>query len=155
MHYARWQKHGDPLHSARAVPDTCTLDECREPYVALGFCREHYYRFTKYGDPLFVPARPDRRMEKDGYIYIYRPEHPNASSKGLIPEHRYVMSEHMGRPLLDHENVHHRNGIRDDNKIENLELWSTHQPYGQRVSDKLRFALELIKIYGDDPNVYD
>lgn len=81
-------------------------------------------------------------------MIVYAPEHPNARKSGDIAEHVVVMSEVLGRPLHKGESVHHRNGIRDDNRPENLELWAHMQPHGQRVADLLQFAHEVIERYG-------
>ena len=59
------------------------------------------------------------------------------------------MSNHLGRPLTKSETVHHKNGNRQDNRLSNLELWSSRQPKGQRVTDKLEYAREIIALYGD------
>lgn len=88
-----------------------------------------------------------RIKDRFGYIQIWKPEHPNAKIGGYIHEHRLVMSEHLGRPLLSTENVHHKNGNREDNRLENLELWATMQPSGQRPEDLVAFAHEILKLY--------
>ena len=63
------------------------------------------------------------------------------------------MEDYLGRPLLPEENVHHINGVRHDNRIENLELWNTVQPSGQRVEDKLAWAWHIIELYGAQESV--
>ncbi len=60
------------------------------------------------------------------------------------------MSELLGRPLRPEESVHHRNGLRDDNRPANLELWSRHQPTGARVADRVAWARWLLEQYDDE-----
>lgn len=89
-----------------------------------------------------------RTVTPRGYVYLSGyPDHPNAKGAGSIAEHVLVMSQMLGRPLTKDENVHHRNGIRWDNRPENLELWSRSQPPGQRVTDKVAWALQILHTY--------
>ncbi|MFB2554949.1 HNH endonuclease [Herbiconiux liangxiaofengii] len=74
-------------------------------------------------------------MDADGYVRILAPDHPHATKAGYVREHRLVMEQTLGRHLLPTEQVHHKNGRRDDNRPDNLELWKTKQPYGIRADD--------------------
>ena len=73
-----------------------------------------------------------------------------SGKNGFVFEHIKIISESLGRDLLSHENVHHLNGDRADNRIENLELWSKSQPCGQRIADKLKHAVFLINEYSGE-----
>lgn len=87
------------------------------------------------------------KVAPEGYVRRFRRNLDTGKTDSQV-QHRVVMEEHIGRPLLRNENVHHINGVRDDNRIENLELWSTRQPSGQRIPDKLAWAREIIELYG-------
>lgn len=122
-----------PPHEAATI---CKTDGCSLPVRrnrkgwGMGYCEGH---FGTSGVQYRAPG--SRYRTKDGYIMVKR------ADGQIIGEHRDVMEKHLGRPLQRGENVHHINGVRDDNRIENLELWYSPQPYGQRVQDLLRFAV--------------
>lgn len=87
-------------------------------------------------------------IDTSGYVYVRaRDGESGAKSNGYILEHRRIIQDHLGRSLYEGENVHHKNGVRDDNRIENLELWVTFQPSGQRPQDLLMWANEIIRRY--------
>ena len=65
-----------------------------------------------------------RHIHSDGYVYIYKSDHPYPADKHYVLEHRLVMEKHLGRYLRSDEEVHHINGIRHDNRLENLQLVS-------------------------------
>lgn len=115
--------------------------------------RREYYR-KKRGIPLDDPFRKRKNgegsIDAQGYKTITVRGHPNQmDSKGRIREHIYIMSNHLGRALrTKQESIHHKNGIRTDNRIENLELWHRGQPPGQRLEDKLKWCIEFLIQYG-------
>lgn len=79
---------------------------------------------------------------------VRAPGHPRGAGSAYVFEHILVMEEILGRYLLPGESVHHRNGVRDDNRPQNLELWTRPQPTGIRVSDAVAWARHILELYG-------
>jgi hypothetical protein len=144
-HYKRWWRHGDPSIT-QVIKDVkiCTFEGCNNQYRSLGYCDMHYTRFKKYGDPNTTKVKGYHFNHK-GYIMTLDP-----MTNKHRAQHRVIMQEHLGRVLLPHENVHHLNGDKTDNRIENLELWSKSQPSGQRVQDKIAHAISILEQYAPE-----
>lgn len=152
-HYEQFRRTGSPLPRPKKVfiPVPCTVEDCSVNFHALGFCRHHYNIFKRHGDPSWVKKyTAEGYLHSHGYRILYRPNHPNADANGRLAEHRYLMSEALKRPLLPKEEVHHMDGNRANNNLSNLELWNTSQPPGQRVEDKIKWAFEILNLYGTD-----
>ena len=77
------------------------------------------------------PAWKGGKRTRQGYVMLYMPDYPSSACDGYVCEHRLIMEKHLGRYLEKWELVHHKNGIKDDNRIENLEIVISQKHFGQ------------------------
>lgn len=129
-------------------PKPCSVAGCERAARAHLLCATHLRRWRLSGDPgpasLLRGLNGQGSLRRDGYRRFKEP-----GGKERL-EHHVVMERMLGRPLLATERVHHRNGVRHDNRPENLELWTTSHPSGQRVEDIVPWAIEMLTLYAPE-----
>lgn len=135
----------------------CGFAGCERMAKALDLCDAHYQQ-RKRGVALRpIAARGVKRPKQttEGYVLVFDPDHLNHRLDGWILEHVQVVSSVLGRPLMARENVHHKNGIKNDNRPENLELWVSMQPSGQRIIDLIEHAELILATYGAERELHE
>lgn len=144
-HYVRWRTTGSvqadvPLR--RYAPGSaCSVEDCNRTSRRGGLCFTHSARLARHGD--VRTEDPIRPVAPRGSGSLHSSGYRRVRSRGrLTGEHRVVMERIIGRPLHGWENVHHLNGLKDDNRPENLELWVVPPTCGQRADDLADWVIQ-------------
>lgn len=135
--------------NAKHCSDSCSRATIRKSTY------EKYKQVCEVCEAEFLPKRPadggrfcsyacsgianrKERVDRNGYWYVCDPEHPNANKQGYVPEHHIVVERNIGRCLQEGEVVHHINGIKKDNALENLQLMtdSEHKSLHARAAGR-------------------
>lgn len=144
IEFVEWRKH----HPFYKVQCTCGTQKVVDGYnlqnggtKSCGCLKTDMLKLrTGINNPLW---KGGKRINKNGYVDVLL----TAGSDKYVSEHRVVMETHLGRPLFPDETVHHRNGIRHDNRIENLELKASSHGKGQTIPDLISWAKEILQRY--------
>lgn len=144
-----------PINAHRRKPrnyvrNLCAWEPCRKASHQGRLCVQHHAELAARSSQLLSHLTSSdvavRRIavSPDGYLSIAM------DGTSFVSEHRAVMRQLLGRDFYPGENVHHKNGVRVDNRPENLELWVSSQPSGQRPADLVAWAREIITRYGNE-----
>lgn len=145
-HYAALRRRGE-------ADNPCSVPDCEGGALNKGYCGSHFYRVQNglQLDAEWRRAGEWQAWETTSKGYVRRRRTNQDGVRENQWQHRWVVEQAIGRELYRHEEIHHKNGNRADNRWpENLEIWSTSQPKGQRVGEKVEWALEILKLYRPD-----
>lgn len=147
-HYQQKMRSGELQRLPKKVKDVCSVEGCNSPVHAQGLCGKHYQRLRKYG----TLERPSGWRAPNGSGFVNSHGYRVVTMPDGVQklEHRVIMEEYLGRPLSPDETVHHLDGDRLNNNVENLELWSSRHPKGQRIEDKIEFCVSFLSQYAPE-----
>jgi len=136
-HDKKWLKeqYTDKNMSLQEIADICGVTSTSIMYYVRKFGIKMHKRCKRYqSGELNHSWKGGKFKDGHGYIKVLSPNHPFGTAKGYVAEHRLVMEKSIGRILKPYEIVHHKNGKRDDNRIDNLQLlFRAHYPLGYEV----------------------